>query len=194
MLIDWYYDEYYAALFARERATSTGSDASARARSPMHLVIGTVCACVAWDRGVRWRTAAALFVAVLYVGSIYSGWHYAVDGIVGIPLGIGCWWLAGWLTRDGWSSAARNRSTRPSASPHQHCTTCAGAGDFSSLGAGRIGHGRSSIVALGGERRIGETCMARARGIKHLRAPFAWPAGYRSSCHIHRSCRCDLSA
>ena len=73
----------------------------------MHLVIGTVCACVVWDRGARWRTAAALFVAVLHVGSIYSGWHYAVDGIVGIPLGIGCWWLAGWLTRDGWSSAAR---------------------------------------------------------------------------------------
>jgi hypothetical protein len=54
------------------------------------------------------------------------------------------------------------RSIR-SMSPHQHCTTTAGALDLNAaLGSTRTGRGRSSMVAFGGERRMGERCIGPA--------------------------------
>ena len=52
----------------------------------------------------------------------------------------------------------RSSAGRPirSTSPHQHCTTTAGAGDLCSLGSGRTGRGRSSRVRFGGDRRMRE--------------------------------------
>jgi membrane-associated phospholipid phosphatase len=44
-----------------------------------------------------WRgLSIALWVltAVTFVGSLALGWHYAVDGYLGVALAWGCWWVA----------------------------------------------------------------------------------------------------
>lgn len=43
----------------------------------------------------RWLFAA--FLAVILVGSVYTGWHYAIDGAAGILGALGCYRLARWI-------------------------------------------------------------------------------------------------
>ena len=43
------------------------------------------------------RELLVLFNITIYIGSIILGWHYAVDGLISIPLVIFCWWGAGKL-------------------------------------------------------------------------------------------------
>lgn len=42
----------------------------------------------------RWRLALSLYWLVIFVGSIYLGWHYAVDGVAGLLLALLAWRLA----------------------------------------------------------------------------------------------------
>lgn len=41
------------------------------------------------------RELLILFNITIYVGSIILGWHYAIDGLISVPLVIVCWWAAG---------------------------------------------------------------------------------------------------
>ncbi len=62
----------------------------------IHVAMPALYACVA--RGpLRWLFAA--YTVTTLVGSFMLGWHYAIDGYAGILGAIGCWWLAGRLTR-----------------------------------------------------------------------------------------------
>jgi hypothetical protein len=36
-----------------------------------------------------------IYAALIFVGSIHLGWHYAVDGIVGAAAAIAVWWCCG---------------------------------------------------------------------------------------------------
>ena len=45
-----------------------------------------------------WPCFAAFF-AVILLGSVHLGWHYAVDGYLAILTTLGLWLLAGWLSR-----------------------------------------------------------------------------------------------
>ncbi|TIN21837.1 MAG: hypothetical protein E5Y31_19780 [Mesorhizobium sp.] len=36
-----------------------------------------------------------MYVALILFGSVYSGWHYAIDGYVSIALVILIWWITG---------------------------------------------------------------------------------------------------
>jgi hypothetical protein len=47
-----------------------------------------------WFAIVARRWWAFAYLAVIYLGSISLGWHYAVDGIVGGAGAVGCYWLA----------------------------------------------------------------------------------------------------
>lgn len=40
-----------------------------------------------------------IYAAVILVGSVHLGWHYAVDGYAGILLGALSWWVAGFAAR-----------------------------------------------------------------------------------------------
>lgn len=68
----------------------------------LHVAIPATCACLgfATDRLVGW--VLAVFTLAVLVGSVHLGWHYAIDGLGGVALGVGCWWasrriVARWL-------------------------------------------------------------------------------------------------
>jgi hypothetical protein len=39
------------------------------------------------------------YAAVILIGSVHLGWHYAVDGYAAIVLALACWWVAGYVAR-----------------------------------------------------------------------------------------------
>jgi hypothetical protein len=73
----------------------------------------------AWDRWVGWVGWA--FVALILVGSVYLGWHYAVDGYASILGMLGLWWVAGRIVTPSRSAA---RGNADSARGRFQSTTC----------------------------------------------------------------------
>lgn len=52
------------------------------------------------------RGASAIFAAIVFIGSIHLGWHYAVDGIAAWVAVAAIWWGSGWfLRRSGYVAA-----------------------------------------------------------------------------------------
>ena len=41
----------------------------------------------------------SIYAAIILVGSVHLGWHYAVDGYGAIVLALVCWWIAGKIAR-----------------------------------------------------------------------------------------------
>jgi len=65
----------------------------------MHNAQATLVALLAWRFG---RLAGWVFTAYavsIAIGSVWLGWHYAVDAYAGIALAILGWWLAGYAAR-----------------------------------------------------------------------------------------------
>jgi membrane-associated phospholipid phosphatase len=48
-------------------------------------------------RRTFWFIPACLFAVIIFVGSIHSGYHYAVDGIVAAAIACACWRASGVL-------------------------------------------------------------------------------------------------
>jgi hypothetical protein len=65
----------------------------------MHVEIAALVALLGWRVNRGLGMALAGYVAVVFVASICLGWHYAVDGIAGILLAVGIWFLAGAIAR-----------------------------------------------------------------------------------------------
>ena len=49
------------------------------------------------NRKVGWFFA--IYAAVILVGSVHLGWHYAIDGYAGIAIAFASWWIAGPVAR-----------------------------------------------------------------------------------------------
>lgn len=60
------------------------------------------------NRKAGWAMAA--YAALIWIGSIHLGWHYAIDGLVSFALAWGIWraagWVADWLDRPSAEKAA----------------------------------------------------------------------------------------
>jgi len=58
----------------------------------MHIATATILICAAWR--TRWLPLALLFWLLTFFGSIYLGYHYAVDAPVAAALAVSCWFIA----------------------------------------------------------------------------------------------------
>lgn len=65
----------------------------------MHNAQAALFAAAAYRLDRRLGHLAAAFLAVIFLGSIHLGWHYAVDGIAGIAGALMVWGLAGAIAR-----------------------------------------------------------------------------------------------
>jgi len=61
----------------------------------MHVAIATLNAFFLTGFGRRWAFAGWSFAALILFGSVYTGWHYAVDGYLSILVVSAIWYLTG---------------------------------------------------------------------------------------------------
>jgi membrane-associated phospholipid phosphatase len=61
----------------------------------MHIATATICVLAA--RGTRWFWLALLFLLMTFFGSVYLGFHYAVDTPVAAVVALLCWMITGEL-------------------------------------------------------------------------------------------------
>ena len=81
----------------------------------MHLAVATLSALLL---GRLSRAAGVLgwaYVAIILVGSVYLGWHYAIDGYVSILAVAAIWWVAGSVSNRAFAPAGRRAHERPAA-------------------------------------------------------------------------------
>jgi membrane-associated phospholipid phosphatase len=56
-------------------------------------------ALAAWQLSRKAGVVFAVYCAIILVGSVHLGWHYAVDGYAGLALAAVCWWASGHFAR-----------------------------------------------------------------------------------------------
>lgn len=108
---DFLGSDYYAPLMARlpddllmangmnYLLATQGQDAIGGGISAMpslHVAIAVLTALCIRDRFPRWQWLAWTYAAIIYVGSIHLGWHYASDGIVSGVGMVAIWKATGW--------------------------------------------------------------------------------------------------
>ena len=91
MIQGWLWD-HYAAL---TEITPTGDGGlqfgcGLMAMPSMHLTVVSLYVLFFWNEGRYCRWAAVIYAALVFMGSLYSGWHYAIDGYVGFAIAYVC--------------------------------------------------------------------------------------------------------
>lgn len=74
----------------------------------MHNATALLVALTAWQINRKLGWALSVFAALIFLGSIHLGWHYALDGYIGFAIALLAWWAAGKLARR-WEGSARAR-------------------------------------------------------------------------------------
>lgn len=77
----------------------------------MHVMVATLLALLGWRTNRRMGVLLTAFAVTIFIASIMLGWHYSVDEIAGVTLGLVFWWLAGRVSR-AWASG-RERTSWP---------------------------------------------------------------------------------
>ena len=108
---EFYGSDYYAPLMARlpedlpsrqamdyllasQGVESIGAGISAM--PSIHVAIAVLAGLCVRDRFPRWQWLVWGYAAIIYIGSIHLGWHYASDGIVGGLGMVAIWKASGW--------------------------------------------------------------------------------------------------
>lgn len=60
----------------------------------MHVALSALVALALWRQGWFLRIASIAFAALILLGSVHLGWHYAVDGYAGILVAAAAWTAA----------------------------------------------------------------------------------------------------
>jgi membrane-associated phospholipid phosphatase len=73
----------------------------------MHNGAALLFALIGWCHNRKLGIALFTFTAVVFVGSVHLGWHYAIDGYAGFAIALAAWWLAGviakWREKTSWA-------------------------------------------------------------------------------------------
>ena len=83
----------------------------------LHNAIAVLYALAAFRIGRLIGCFMSLYAALIFIGSVHLGWHYAVDGILGAAAMVLIWrWVDRWCRRSGYDAAvAAAHSWRPRA-------------------------------------------------------------------------------
>ena len=46
-----------------------------------------------WNEKPIWRWGSIIYAVLIFLGSLYSGWHYAIDGYAGALIAITVTWI-----------------------------------------------------------------------------------------------------
>ena len=65
----------------------------------MHNAQAVLMALLAWQCNRKLGVAMIIYAMLIAIGSVWLGWHYAVDAYAGILIAFACWWLAAPLAR-----------------------------------------------------------------------------------------------
>jgi hypothetical protein len=57
----------------------------------MHNAICMLYVLALWSAGRAWRTLSCIYAGVIWVGSVHTGWHYAVDGLIAWAMMAAIW-------------------------------------------------------------------------------------------------------
>ena len=106
--------EWQAVLWKNHVGQRYGFAMGISAMPSMHNAITVLFALSLSGAARPIRIAAWAFVAVIFIGSIHLGWHYAVDGIAAGLMMWAIWKGAGWfLDRVGYAAALRGAEPPP---------------------------------------------------------------------------------
>lgn len=75
----------------------------------MHVAMATIMALASSSVSRRWGIIAWIYAAIIMLGSVVLGWHYAVDGYASFGLVLGLWWISGKLAN--WTMARNSVAT-----------------------------------------------------------------------------------
>lgn len=75
-------------------AYSNHGASSISAFPSMHVGSTVLVTMLAWQGGVMVRVISLLFLGAVIVGSVALLWHYAVDSVAGLIVGLVCWFVA----------------------------------------------------------------------------------------------------
>jgi PAP2 superfamily len=77
----------------------TGFVSGISAMPSMHVSIAVLFVLVGWRKNRKLGMAFSLFAALIMVGCVHLGWHYAIDGYAAVVGTLLIWWAVGWLLK-----------------------------------------------------------------------------------------------
>jgi membrane-associated phospholipid phosphatase len=88
----------YLEYVTRSGSGAFGPGGGISAMPSMHVAQAVLYVMFARRTKLLWPSVA--FALIIYLGSVYSGLHYAIDGIVAGALAVLCWKLSEWWVQD----------------------------------------------------------------------------------------------
>ena len=107
------YQDFLWGVYASNRLTI---GAGISAMPSMHVSFAFLFALVGWKTDRRLGMALAAYAAVILLGSVHLGWHYAIDGYFSIAATALVWWGVGWMQRHSSRRRGAAESTGSAAS------------------------------------------------------------------------------
>ncbi len=65
----------------------------------MHLALAWLIAFQAFQYRKTFGWMMVVFAVIIQLSSVHLGWHYAIDGYVGLIVAVACWYAAKWLAK-----------------------------------------------------------------------------------------------